>query len=42
MNKVEKIVGIIKQLYMLFIEIDKKIDIAFIVETRSEDGAEDP
>lgn len=42
MNKVEKIVCIIKQFDMLFVKIDKKIYIAVFVETGCEYGAEDP
>ena len=36
MNKIEKIVGIVKQLDMLFIKVDKEIDIAVVVETRGQ------
>lgn len=42
MNKVEKIVGVVKQFDMLLIEIDKEIHIALVVEAGSEYGAEHP
>ena len=42
MNEVEKIIGIVKQFDTLIIEVDKKIDVALVVEARCEYGAEYP
>ena len=36
-NEIEKIVCIVKQINLLFVKINKEIDIAFVVEARGED-----
>ena len=42
MNEVEKIIGIVKQINMFFVKIDKKIDVAVIVEAGCKYGTEYP